>query len=276
MNVGIITPGRVCPGVNVAISELCVRESRAGNRVFGFFEGWRGLNYDLKEQIPFNSLRYDGGSILCTSADELEISRASSALRGLDKLYCIGDRPTQHEASRIADASDVNIVGLLTSIERDIGFGFNTMVWEHVQKVKCAHSAAFASHAVFFIEVPSDELARRIGMINPMVDVVVTAASHEDHTFDVQNAFAIEGKAVVVVATNAPYAHIIQALQEYNVPTVTIPFDQATVGADPCIYDTVLARRMAAECFNLCKTRHNFCKTASNVVSFEKNNVVVI
>lgn len=271
MNVGIVTPGRVCPGVNVAISELCVRESRAGNRVYGFFEGWRGVNYNLREQIPFNSLRYDGGSILCTSTDELEISKARESLRGLDKLYCIGDHSTQDEASRVANMSDVNVVGLLTSIERDVGFGFNTMVWEHVQKVKCAHSAAFAAHAAFFLEMPSDEVALRIGMINPMVDVVITAGSTEDHTFDVQNAYAIEGKAVVVVSKLAQYKHIVETLRQYNISALVVPVDHSVVGAEPCIYDTVLARRMATESFHLCKTKHNFCKTATDVVSYEKN-----
>lgn len=275
MNVGIVTPGSIFPGVNVAISELCIRESRAGNRVFGFFEGWRGLNYNLREQIPFNSLRYDGGSILCTSSDELEIPRASEALRGLDKLYCIGERSVQHEASRVANLSDVNVVGLLTSLERDVGFGFNTCVWENVQKVKCAHSAAFAAHAVFFLEMPSDEIALRIGMINPMVDVVIAAGSSEDHTFDVQNAYAIEGKAVVIVSRHAPYRHIVDTLNAYNVTTVVIPLDHTVTGADPCIYDTVLARRMATECHNLGKSKHNFCKTATGVFSYEKNIVVM-
>jgi 6-phosphofructokinase len=275
MNVGIVTPGRICPGVNVAISEITIRESRSGNRVFGFFEGWRGLNHDLQEEIPFNSLRHDGGSILCTSPDLLDISQAECSLRHLDKLYCIGDRRAQNGAATIAKTTDVNTVGLLTSVDRDVGFGFNTLVREHVEKVKCAHTTAFATHTVFFIEVPSNDVARRVGMISPFVDVVITTDSYEDHLFDVENAFAIEGKAVVVVTKHSPIRKIIDTLQSNDVATVFIPFDQAVMGAEPCIYDTVLAKRMVVESFNVCKTKHNFCKTATGVVYYEKNIRVI-
>jgi hypothetical protein len=275
MNVGIITPGRICPGVNVAISEITLKESRGGNKVFGFFEGWRGLNHNFKEEIPFNSLRYDGGSILCTSPDLFDITYAEPRLKELDKLYCIGDQCTQSYAADIASKTDVNIVGLLSSIERDVGFGFNTVVWEHVQKIKCAHASASTSRAVFFVEVLSDELARRIGMVSPFVDVVITADSHEDYLFDVQNAFAIEGKAVVVVTKNTPFQRIIDVLHSYDIATVTVPFDPACMGAEPCLYDTVLAKRMAVESFNACKSKHNFCKTSTGVVYYEKNIRVI-
>ena len=271
MNVGIVTPGRICPGVNVAVAEITIRESRGGNRVFGFFDGWRGLNHDLCEELPFNSLRYDGGSILCTSPDLLDMSQAEYALRHLDKLYCIGDRRAQNGAANIAMTTDVNTVGLLTSPERDIGFGFNTVVREHVQKAKCAHTSAVATHTVFFIEVPSDDVARRVGMISPLVDVVIATDSHEDYLFDVQNAYAIEGKAVVVVTKHSPISKIMDVLQSSDIATVYIPFDPVTLGAEPCMYDTVLAKRMAVESHNACKAKHNFCKTATGVVYYEKN-----
>jgi 6-phosphofructokinase len=271
MNVGIVTPGQIYPGVNVAVSEITVRESRSGNRVFGFFEGWRGLNYDLKEEIPFNSLRHDGGSILSTSPDLLDISQAEYSLRHLDKLYCIGDGRTQNGAANIATTTDVNTVGLLTSVDKDIGFGFNTLVREYVQKVKCAHTSAFATHTVFFVEVPSDDVARRVAMISPFVDVVITTDSYEDYLFDVQNAFAVEGKAVVVVTKHSPINKIIDVLHSDDVSTVFIPFDKLTMGAEPCMYDTVLAKRMVVESYNVCKTKHNFCKTATGVVYYEKN-----
>ena len=274
MNVGIITPGRVYPGVNVAVSEVCIRENRAGNKVFGFFEGWRGLNHNLREEIALNTLRYDGGSILCTSLDALEFSKASEVLQSVDKLYCIGERSVQLDAAHLANASDVNVVGLLTSIERDVGVGFNTVVWENLQRLKGAHTLAVGAHAAVFVEVPTDEVALRIGMIHPLVDVVITAGSTEDFTFDAQHAYAMEGKMVAVVAERAAYRHVVDALERADVPTVVVPVDPTVMGAEPSMYDTVLARRMAMEsCASLDR---DFCKTAGDAVSFRNNNVIVV
>ena len=42
MNIGILTAGGVCPGVNTLIRSITLREKNQGNRVYGFSDGFRG------------------------------------------------------------------------------------------------------------------------------------------------------------------------------------------------------------------------------------------
>jgi len=48
MNVGILTAGGVCPGVNNIIHTLTRLENSRDNRVIGFNEGFRGLNNNIQ------------------------------------------------------------------------------------------------------------------------------------------------------------------------------------------------------------------------------------
>ena len=61
MNVGILTAGGVCPGVNTLVRSLTLREKSQGNKVHGFRGGFRGINENVKEY--FDQAYIDDGPV---------------------------------------------------------------------------------------------------------------------------------------------------------------------------------------------------------------------
>src|SRR5210317_1516940 len=51
MNIGILTAGGVCPGVNNLIHSLTIYETSRDNRIIGFNEGFRGLNNNARMEL---------------------------------------------------------------------------------------------------------------------------------------------------------------------------------------------------------------------------------
>jgi 6-phosphofructokinase len=74
MNIGVLTAGGVCPGVNNVVRSIVIRERNQGNKVIGFSDGFRGLN-DRRSHIP---LECDCGtdSLLRVSYDYVDIDKS--------------------------------------------------------------------------------------------------------------------------------------------------------------------------------------------------------
>src|SRR5271165_3789879 len=105
MNVGLLTGGGDCPGLNAVIRAVVRRISDAGGSCLGILEGWRGLVHNLT--IPLSIEETDGiigqgGTILGSSRTnpyrnpETDVAslRENFALHRLDALVVIGGDDT--------------------------------------------------------------------------------------------------------------------------------------------------------------------------------------
>jgi 6-phosphofructokinase len=254
MNVGIVTPGKICPGVNTCINQIALREKHRHSKVWGVVEGWKGLNHGFMDEFLVCDGHSQPGSVLHTSREPLQPKLAKRHLNNLDVLYCIGDRDVQVEAKKLTSLGiNTNIVGIT-------GFGFQSEVQEIVQYIKKAHVLAQSAHAVVFLEIAdtSGELSRYTSMSEPVVDVVITPESEESYVFDVQHAFAMNGHCLVVVSECVNYQYIIDAIGLYNIDVKVIKPSELIHAADPCVYDNVAASRAARQAFEHAQGHVNF------------------
>ena len=76
MNIGIVTAGGVCPGVNSLIHTLTLYENSQGNRIYGFNEGFRGINNNARVALSPKKTEEGAGSILRVSCDPIELEKA--------------------------------------------------------------------------------------------------------------------------------------------------------------------------------------------------------
>ena len=258
MNVGIVTPGKICPGVNTCINQIALREKHRHSKVWGIVEGWKGLNHGFMDEFLVCDSHSQPGSVLHTSREPLQLKHAKKHVEKLDVLYCIGDKDVQVQAKNLMSLElHTNIVGVT-------GFGFHTEVQEIMQYIKKAHVLAQSAHAVVFLEIAdrSGELLRYAAMSEPHVNVVITPDSEENYIFDVQHEFAMNGHCLVIVSEFVDYQNIINAVSLYNIDTKVIKPGELIWAVEPCVSDNVAASRAARQAFEHAEQHSNFVCTA--------------
>jgi ATP-dependent phosphofructokinase / diphosphate-dependent phosphofructokinase len=112
MNVGLLTGGGDCPGLNAALRAVVRRISIAGGHCVGIIEGWRGLVRNLTTPLSVevtDDIVGLGGTILGSSrtnpyknpeTDLIALRKNFGAL-GLDALVVIGGDDTLGVAVRL-------------------------------------------------------------------------------------------------------------------------------------------------------------------------------
>lgn len=280
MSAGILTSGGLCPGVNNAIRHITIAEKRAGNIVYGFMDGFKGLNEDHKYRIDIEDLYDETGSILRMSREPLDIEMARPTLEKMDRLWCIGGHGTMAAARVIANDENlgVNVIGIAKSINNDVpgikeSLGFQTAINEMCSVVERAYIQALTTRTVVFVEAPgqrSGALVRNVGMAAfSKCQVVISPESYEDHLYDVDRFFSADGYCVVLISEGCECNYIRQHIeQKYDIKTVTIKPGLLINTAPTSAYDTILSVRMVTESMEYAKTRRNFIKGGNNVIDF--------
>jgi len=172
-NVGLLTSGGDCPGLNAAIRALGRACQEAfGMRLIGYADGFRGLVHDRTTELDSSQLSgilTDGGTILGTSRDKphrmpiggkkrdmVEAIVETYHRHHLEALVCIGGGGTQKNALRLKDAG-LNIVTLPKTIDNDIDltdtcFGFDTAVGIATEAIDRLHSTATSHNRIIVVE----------------------------------------------------------------------------------------------------------------------------
>ena len=172
--VGILTSGGDCPGLNAAIRGVV----RAGIEKFdmhfiGFKDGFRGLVHDRIIRLDVKMLSgilTDGGTILGTSRDKphrmpiggkthnmTEAVVETYHRHHLDVLVCIGGGGTQKNAMRLQKAG-LNVVTLPKTIDNDVActdtsFGFDTAMGIATEAIDRLHSTAISHGRIIVVEI---------------------------------------------------------------------------------------------------------------------------
>ncbi|HDP69826.1 MAG TPA: 6-phosphofructokinase [Actinobacteria bacterium] len=169
MNVGILTGGGDCPGLNAvirAITKICVGEY--GYQVTGLHNGWRGLlEKDISSLDPekVSDILNLGGTILGTSRtnpfkDEKGPERVLASIRELNlgALVAIGGDDTLGVASRLYKEYGINTIGVPKTIDNDLSgtdytFGFDTAVHIATEAIDRLHTTAESHNRAMVVEV---------------------------------------------------------------------------------------------------------------------------
>ena len=172
--IGILTSGGDCPGLNAAIRGVC----RAGQDVFGmhfvgFRDGFRGLVQDRTlalDAAALSGILTDGGTILGTSRDKphempiggkiLDMTDAAVETyrkHHLDALVCLGGGGTAKNALHLKNAG-LNVITLPKTIDNDVActdvtFGFDTATGIVTEAIDRLHSTAMSHGRIIVVEV---------------------------------------------------------------------------------------------------------------------------
>ncbi len=166
-NVGVLTGGGDCPGLNPAIRGIMRQAQKTGDTIVGIRRGWKGLL--TKTTCPINAdtvdeLLYIGGTVLGTSRtnpykEENGPAKAKENFKamGLDALIAIGGEDTLGVASKL-HAEGMHVVGLPKTIDNDLEItdftlGFPTAVEIATEALDRVKTTAQSHDRVIVVEV---------------------------------------------------------------------------------------------------------------------------
>jgi 6-phosphofructokinase 1 len=159
INVGIVTCGGLCPGVNNVIRSItysCL-DNYGVKAVFGFRYGFQGLTKNFHHEAVrlsgsnIDSIHEQGGTILSSSRGAQDIGDMVDTLVrfNISILFVIGGDGTQKGSMALAKEIKkrklfISIVGIPKTIDNDISFtyktfGFDTAVEEARKTIDRAH-----------------------------------------------------------------------------------------------------------------------------------------
>ncbi|HLE10266.1 MAG: hypothetical protein A2504_04800 [Bdellovibrionales bacterium RIFOXYD12_FULL_39_22] len=162
INVGIVTCGGLCPGLNNVIRSItydCLDGYKVKN-VYGFKNGFEGLTSEYSQEAlrlsadMVNSIHEQGGTILGTSRGaQTEVDMVDTLVKfNISILFVIGGDGTHHGSQKIAEEIKrrnlkISIIGIPKTIDNDIlfihkTFGFDTAVEEARKAISAAHVEA--------------------------------------------------------------------------------------------------------------------------------------
>ena len=189
MQIGILTGGGDCPGLNAVIRAVTRRAFDRGDDVVGVLHGWRGLvegQFRQLGSIDISGILPRGGTILKTSRTnpykvDGGVERVLENLRGLDALVAVGGEDTLGVAARLHSEHGAHVVGVPKTIDNDLSgtdytFGFDTAVTIATEAIDRLHSTAESHDRVMVCEV----MGRHTGWIAVMsgmaggADVILT------------------------------------------------------------------------------------------------------
>ena len=164
---GVLTGGGDCPGLNPVIRAVTRRALQSGITVVGIRNGWKGLIEADTVPLTLQSVSgilHRGGTILGTSRTNLykqpaDHDRAVANLKrlGLDALIAIGGEDTLGVATKLAKEG-VRVVGVPKTIDNDLSatdftFGFDTAVNIAMEAIDRLHTTAESHHRIMVAEV---------------------------------------------------------------------------------------------------------------------------
>lgn len=173
-NIGILTSGGDCPGLNAAIRGVGKAAQGAfGMQLIGFRDGFRGLmeNRTMSlDSAALSGILTIGGTILGTSRDkprrmsvggeEIDATEAIIAnyqKNQLDALICLGGGGTQKNALYLKEKG-LNVLTLPKTIDNDVAmtdvtFGYHTALGIATEAVDRLHSTAHSHYRIVVVEI---------------------------------------------------------------------------------------------------------------------------
>ena len=166
MQIGVLTGGGDCPGLNAVIRAVARRSWSRGHEVVGVREGWRGMVEQLFQPLgprEISGILPRGGTIIGTSRTnpykvDGGIDAVKASFEQLDALVAIGGEDTLGVAARLYEELGVNVVGVPKTIDNDLAgtdytFGFDTAVAICTEAIDRLHTTAESHNRVMVVEV---------------------------------------------------------------------------------------------------------------------------
>lgn len=167
VNVGIVTCGGLCPGLNDVIRSItfnCLDTYHIKN-VYGFRNGFAGLAANQADAAPIllnrslvHNIHEQGGTFLGSSRGPQNMADIVDCLvrNNISILFVIGGGGSQRAAMKIVEnikqrELQIAVIGIPKTIDNDLSyvhktFGFDTAVEEARRAINAAHVEAKGAH----------------------------------------------------------------------------------------------------------------------------------
>jgi ATP-dependent phosphofructokinase / diphosphate-dependent phosphofructokinase len=181
MNIGILTSGGDCPGLNAVIRATVLTVKNNGNHtMYGFLDGFSGLYTPgactTLEKKDVEGIERTGGTILGTTnkgdfgeigslqepsqaaLDTIAKIKATKEKLQLDGLIATGGDGSLRIAYWIGQQTGINIIGIPKTIDNDLAntettLGFNTAIETATEAIGKVADTARSHHRVMVVEV---------------------------------------------------------------------------------------------------------------------------
>jgi len=198
MNIGVLTGGGDCPGLNAVIRAVVRKAEKNGDRVLGFRDAWKGFLANDYIELTVDTVRGllpKGGTILGTTrgspydlTDGVEQTKKQFSRLNLGALVVIGGNGSLTVGSLLHAEAGLPIVGVPKTIDNDIvgtdvSFGFHTAVQIATDAIDRLHTTAESHDRVMVVEV----MGRDAGWIALMAGTAggATAILVPERPFDI-------------------------------------------------------------------------------------------
>ncbi len=224
-NIGILTSGGDCPGLNAAIRGVGKAAlDKYDMSLVGFLDGFRGLvnnRFVELERSKLSGILTFGGTMLGTSRDKphrmivdgKERDMTDEAVKTykrhkLDALVCIGGGGTQKNALHLKNAG-LNVITLPKTIDNDVfgtdvTFGFDTAMGIVTEAIDRLHSTATSHGRIIVVEVMGHRagwLALGSGMAGGADVILIPEIPHDiDKIADAVKKRSKAGKNFSIIA----------------------------------------------------------------------------
>lgn len=289
MNVGILTAGGLCPGLNTVIRSIVIKEitKNEHTNVYGYEQGFWGLNNNVKRKLceaDVSQLQDKAGTILHTSRERLNVGHSAYSISMLDKLYCIGGNGTLEAAKLIHDSFyKINVIGIAKTIDNDIhaleSFGYQTAIEETTKCIHCAYIEATSMCCIVFIET----MGRNSGFL--AAQAAQASSGYVDYCivpeipFDpgayfatIKETFEQQGHCVVVVSEGVDYTSLYQMLSLACKTKKIVP-GYIVRSCKPNTSDIILATKMANSAVEKSYLKTNFVQGVDKDIPFDEFQV---
>lgn len=167
MQIGVLTGGGDCGGLNAAIRAIVLRAARSGHTVIGVADGWAGMVEGRGEPLTVKAVSGIsglGGTIIGSSRTNPErvpdgMERVERTFRtlGLAALIAIGGDDTLTVAAKLA-ARGMPVVGVPKTMDNDLNgtdacIGFETAVERVASACDDLRTTADSHHRILVLEV---------------------------------------------------------------------------------------------------------------------------
>ena len=225
MQIGVLTGGGDCPGLNAVIRAVVRRAvNDHGDSVVGFMDAWDGVLEKRTMELTVSTLRGmlpRGGTILGTRRgspydhpDGPAIVKRNLDELGVDALVVIGGNGSLWVASKLHGDIGVPVIGVPKTIDNDVEgtdvcFGFNTAVQIATDAIDRLHTTAESHDRVIVVEL----MGRNTGWIATHAGIAggATAILIPERPFDIDEVAEVVRRrhsrgryaSIVVVAEGA-------------------------------------------------------------------------
>lgn len=167
-NIAVLTSGTDAPGMNAAIRAVVRTILGNGSRVWGVYDGYRGLVDDNMEEMSSISVAdiiQRGGTFLGTSfckrwytKEGRQTAYENLKKRDMDALIVIGGDGSLRGAEEFARETGFPVIGIPATIENDIwgtdyAIGCDTAANTILEAINKIRDTAAAHHRIFILEV---------------------------------------------------------------------------------------------------------------------------